>query len=217
MKKALLVVILAVFTANIAIAQEADEFRENWQQTITVPDSEASTIEKLFGAWGKVFPGKYVDAFHKFKETGNADKIEVFEDYQMDFKVDLATKNGFIEISTADTMIATVDGNFNKGDTIVRRNILNAVYWNLKSGNKLFAVSMNDDGEVFSECAIAFYEYDAKKGTLTPRTQTTKKVLDIINDTETFVRLPKEGRDLHYIDYSDYGKQKSIKWNGNGF
>ena len=217
MKKALFAVILAVFTANIAIAQEADEFRENWQQTITVPDSEASTIEKLFEAWGKVFPGKYVDAFHKFKETGNADKIEVFEDYQKDFKVDLATKNGFIEISTADTMIATVDGNFNKGDTIVRRNILNAVYWNLKSGNKLFAVSMNDDGEVFSECAIAFYEYDAKKGTLTPRTQTTKKVLDIINDTETFVRLPKEGRDLHYSDYSDYGKQKTIKWNGNGF
>jgi hypothetical protein len=217
MKKALLFVILAVFTANIIKAQEADEFRENWQQTITVPDSNASTIEKLFEAWGKVFPGKYVDAFHKFKETGNADKIEFLWGFENDFKVELAPKNGFLEIDGTFVLHLPEDNQGQMSGDVTKTHILTAVIWNLQNGNKLFAVSINDDGEVFAECAIAFYEYDAKKGTLTPRIQTTQKVLDIIKDTETFVRLPKEGRDLHYIDYGDYGKQKTIKWNGNGF
>ena len=217
MKKALLVVIMALFTANIAMAQEADEFRENWQQTIIVPDSETSTIEKLFEAWGKVFPGKYVDAFNKFKETGNADKIEFLWGFENDFKVELAPKNGFLEIDGTFVLHLPEDNQGQMSGDVTKTHILTAAIWNLQNGNKLFAVSINDDGEVLAECAIAFYEYDAKKGTLTPRTQTTQKVLDIINDTETFVRLPKEGRDLHYIDYGDYGKQKTIKWNGNGF
>ena len=217
MKKVLFIAILVVFAANVANAQEAGVVKESWQKTITVPASQASTIEQLFRAWGNAFPGAYVNAFNKFMETGKADKIEVFEDFYMDFKVDFAPKNGYIEISTADTMIATENANFSIGDTIVRSNILAAVYWNLKNGNKLFAVSINDDGEIFPECALAFYEYDAAKGTLSPCPKMVKKVLDIIDDDEdTFVILPKQGRDLKFYDFRTDG-EKTIKWNGNGF
>lgn len=217
MKKVLFIAILVVFAANVANAQEAGVVKESWQKTITVPASQASTIEQLFRAWGNAFPGAYVNAFNKFMETGKADKIEVFEDFYMDFKVDFAPKNGYIEISTADTLIATENANFSIGDTIVRSNILAAVYWNLKNGNKLFAVSINDDGEIFPECALAFYEYDAAKGTLSPCPKMVKKVLDIIDDDEdTFVILPKQGRDLKFYDFRTDG-EKTIKWNGNGF
>lgn len=217
MKKAFLIAILVAFATNIANAQEAEEVRETWQKTITVPDSQASTIEKLFAAWGNEFPGKYVDAFNKFKKTGKADKIEVYENNFSNFKVDLAPKNGYIGISAADTTIAEVDGNFRKGDTIVREQILNAVYWNLDNGNILFGISMENDGEIFPECALAFYEYDVKKGTLSPRPKIVQKVMAIIdNDTEIFIKLPKEGRDLKYYEYSIDG-YKTIKWKGNGF
>ena len=200
-----------------AKAQDAEEFREKWQKTITVSESQTTTIEKLFTAWGKQLPGQYVDAFNKFKKTGKADKIEAYENLFRDFKVDLAPKNGYIEISAADTMIAEVDGNFRKGDTIVRVHILNAAYWNLPNGNKLFGISIEDDGEIFAECALAFYEYDVNKGTLSPRPKMVQKVMAIVNDdTETFIKLPKEGRDLNYYDYSIDG-YKTIKWKGNGF
>ena len=217
MKKTLFIAILAIFAANVANAQYAGDVKETWQKTINVPTSEASMIEKLFTAWGAEFPGMYVNAFNKFKETGKAKHVEIYEDAYADFKVDFAPKNGYIEISTADTMIATVDGNFLKGDTVIRQNILTAVYWNLKSGNKLFAVSINDDGEIFPECALAFYEYDAAKGTLSPRPKIVKKVMDTIDDDEdTFVILPKQGKDLKFYDYRISG-MKTIKWNGNGF
>ena len=168
-----------------AYAQDAELVKETWQKTITVTASEAPMIEKLFTAWGKEFPGKYVDAFNKFKSTGKADKVEIYEDLTMDFVVLFEPKNGYIEISNADTMIATVDGNFIKGDTIIRQHILSAVYWNLQNGNKLFAISINDDGEILPECALAFYEYDATKGTLNPRPKIVKKVMDIITMTKT--------------------------------
>ena len=214
-KQFLLALVLMVGMA--AYAQDAEELKESWQKTITVPASEAPLIEKLFTAWGHEFPGMYVDAFNQFKQTGKANNIDYYGN-PLDFTVDFAPKNGYIEISTADTMIAEVDGNFNKGDTIIRRHILTSVYWSLKNGNKLFAVSINDDGEVFAECALMFYEYDATKGKLSPRPEIVKNVLDNIHDDEdTFVILPKEGRDLHYIDYFDEGKLKTIKWNGNGF
>ena len=217
MKKALFITVLALFTTCIANAQNAYEIKENWQKTVSVPASEAPLIEKLFTAWGAEFPGMYVNAFNQFKETGKAKHVEIYEDAYADFKVDFAPKNGYLEIVTADTMIATVDGNFLKGDTIIRSNILMAVYWNLKNGNKLFAVSINDDGEIFPECALAFYEYDAAKGTLSPRPKIVKKVMDTINDDEdTFVVLPKQGKDLKFYDYQ-IGGMKTIKWNGNGF
>ena len=217
MKKALIIAILAVCIANIAKAQNADEVKESWQKNITVPASQDPTIEKLFTAWGKEFPGKYVDAFNKFKKTGKADKIEIYEDNYRDFKVDLAPKNGFLEISTADTMICDVNANFSIGDTVIRVNILTAVYWNLQNGNKLFAVSIEDDGEIFPECALAFYEYDINKGTLTPRPKIVQKVMDIINNSEDiFIVLPKEGKDLEFYDSQIEGMQ-TIKWNGNGF
>lgn len=216
MKKYLFIMAVLLVGAT-AYAQDAEEVKETWQKTITVPASQASTIEKLFTAWGKAFPGKYVDAFNKFKKTGKADKVEVFEDFFMDFKVDLAPKNGFLEISTADTMIATENANFSIGDTVIRVNILTAVYWNLPNGNQLFGVSIDDDGEIFPVCALAFYEYDAKKGTLSPRPKIVQKVLDIIDDDEdTFVLLPKEGKDLKFYDFRT-GGMKNIKWTGNGF
>ena len=217
MKRLVLLTVVAVVLGYTANAQDAEELREHWQKTVTVPASQATTIEELFTAWGKQFPGQYVDAFNKFKKTGKADKIEVYEDNFSNFNVDLAPKNGFIEISTADTMIAEVDGNFRKGDTIVRKHILNAAYWNLNNGNKLFGISIEDDGEIFAECALVFYEYDLNKGTLSPRPQMVQKVMAIVNDdTETFIILPKEGRDLKYYDYSIDG-YKTIKWKGNGF
>ena len=148
----------ALLVGVAAYAQNAYDVKETWQKTVNVPTSEAPLIEKLFTAWGAEFPGMYVDAFNKYKETGKAKHIEIYEDAYADFKVECAPKNGYIEISTADTMIATENANFSIGDTIIRRNILTAVYWNLKSGNKLFAVSINDDGEIFPECALAFYD-----------------------------------------------------------
>lgn len=194
----------ALLVGVAANAQNAFDVKDTWQKTILVPTSEAPIIEKLFTAWGAEFPGMYVDAF-------------LNKDAKADFKVELAPKNGYIEISTADTMIATENANFSIGDTIIRRNILTAVYWNLKSGNKLFAVSINDDGEIFPECALAFYEYDAAKGTLSPRPKIVKKVMDIIDDDEdTFVILPKQGKDLQFYDFRT-GGMKTIKWNGNGF
>ena len=220
MKKLVLLAIVAVVLGYTAKAQDAEEFRENWQKTITVPASQATTIEKLFTAWGKQFPGQYVDAFNKFKKTGKANKIEVYENFFRDFKVDLAPRNGYIEISTADTMIAQVDANFRKGDTIVRKHILNAAYWNLPSGNKLFGISIEDDGEIFAECALAFYEYDVNKGTLSPSPKMVQKVMAIVNDDpETFIILPKEGRDLKYLDFNPHGDitYKTIKWKGKGF
>ena len=117
-------------------------------------------------------------------------------------------------------MIAQVDANFRKGDTIVRKHILNAAYWNLPSGNKLFGISIEDDGEIFAECALAFYEYDVNKGTLSPSPQMVKKVMAIVNDDpETFIILPKEGRDLKYLDFNPHGDitYKTIKWKGKGF
>lgn len=207
----------ALLVGVAANAQNAFDVKDTWQKTILVPTSEAPIIEKLFTAWGAAFPGMYVNAFNKNKETGKAKHVEIYEDAYADFTVEFAPKNGYIEISTADTMIATENANFSIGDTIIRRNILTAVYWNLKSGNKLFAVSINDDGEIFPECALAFYEYDVEKGTLSPRPKIVKKVLDIIDDDEdTFVILPKQGKDLQFYDFRT-GGMKTIKWNGNGF
>ena len=41
--------------------------------------------------------------------------------------------------------------------------------------------------------------------------------MDIINDDEdTFVVLPKQGKDLTFYDFQ-IGGMKTIKWNGNGF
>ena len=214
MKRALLIAILAVFATSIVNAQDAYEVKETWQKTITVPDSQASTIEKLFTAWGKEFPGIYVDAFNKFKATGKADKIKIYDD-EMDFNVEFAPKNGYLEINGTYVFIITQDG---ITEEFSRNHILAATYWSLPNGNKLFGVSINDDGEVFPECALVFYEYDVAKGTLTPRPQIVQKVMDFIQDDEdTFVILPKEGRDLHYTDFLDDGKLKTIKWTGNGF
>ena len=74
MKKLVLLTIVAVVLGYTAKAQDAEEFREHWQETITVPASQTTTIEKLFTAWGKQFPGQYVDVFNKFKKTGKAAK-----------------------------------------------------------------------------------------------------------------------------------------------
>ena len=44
-----------------------------------------------------------------------------------------------------------------------------------------------------------------------------EQLLDAIgHDSETFVKLPKAGRDLKFVS-SENGAEKTIKWNGNGF
>jgi hypothetical protein len=220
MKKILLIALLAVFATITASAQtydyDVDELRDNWEKTISVPASDAPIVEKLFKAWSKEFPTTFAEIFNTYKKTGDTKNQSLY-----DYKVDYAPKNGFIEVYGSWSMIADEDCNFSKGDTITREDILQAVYWNLQNGNKLFGVSVKVDGEIFANCAVFFYEYNVAKNVLTPRTDITKKVLEIIGeDQETFVQLPKVGRDIKYQGY-DYKAEKMtdmlIKWNGNGF
>lgn len=212
MKKFLFIALLAVLAASTASAQDPEELRDTWQKTITVPNSQTTIVEKLFNAWGKEFPGSFVEIFDTYKKTGKTDNQGL-----SDYKVDLAPKNGFIEIYGSWSMTVEEDCNFAKGDVVTREQILQAVYWNLPNGNKLFGVSIKSDGEIFADCTVMFYEYNVAKGTMTPRADIVKKVMTAIeDDTETFVKLPKEGRDLKYYDYSS-GGDKAIKWNGNGF
>ena len=216
MKNSILIAILAVFAFNAATAQifdyDVDEIRDSWNKTITVPASDAPIVEKLFKAWSKEFPTVFAGIFDTYKKTGTTKNQGLY-----DYKVDYAPKNGFIEIYGSWTRIAEVDGNYAKGDTITKEHILHAVYWNLPSGNKLFGVSIEADGECFANCAVFFYEYNASKGTLVPRADIVKNVMTIVgDDTEIFVKLPKTGRDLKYNDFSSE-TDKVIKWNGNGF
>ena len=199
MNKLLIIAVMAVCAAGHAYAQEAEEVKDAWQKIITVPASQTSVIEKLFNAWGAQFPGKFVDAFNKYKKTGKADRVRYYGEFA-DFKVAFAPKNGYIEISME----------------AEKEHTLTAVYWNLPNGNNLLGVSICDAGEIFNNCTLAFYEYNTAKGTLTPREGTTNKVLNQINNEEVFVILPKEGKDLKYYDYPS-GTYKTIKWNGNGF
>lgn len=220
MKRLLIIALLAIITAINASAQDydwdVDNLRDNWNKTITVPASDAPIVDKLLQAWGKEFPFALVEIYDIYKKTGKTDNQGLY-----DYKVDYAPKNGFIEIYGSWSMTAEEDGNFKKGDTITREQILQAVYWNLPSGNKLFGVSIEVDGEIFANCTVMFYEYNVAKNVLTPRTDITKKVLGIIEeDTETFVKLPKVGRDIKYKGYDTKAEKMTdmlIKWNGNGF
>ena len=206
MKKIIMIALLAVFATITASAQKAENVIKNWQKTISVPNSQATIIEKLFTAWAKEFPGYFVEAFNKGKQTGHAENIKFNEEYNFDFQVDFAPKNGYLQI------LAEVQLD----------EVLTAVYWNLPNGNKLFAVSIHECQECgecgeeadYAKCdfALAFYEYNATKATLTPRPEISKKILAQTD----YVRLPKEGRDLSYWDEKSQS-EKIIKWNGNGF
>ena len=70
MKKTLFIAIMAIFTANFANAQNAEDLSLNGNKTISVAASQAPVIEKLFTAWGKEFPGEFVEIFNTFKKTG---------------------------------------------------------------------------------------------------------------------------------------------------
>lgn len=220
MKKISIIAIMALFATNIANAQDPEELRDSWQKTITVRATQDPIVERFFTAWGEEFPGKIVDLFYEYKySNGRIDKQD-----KDSVNVDYAPKNGFIEIYSSKSTVVKEDGNFVKGEVITRENILQAVYWNLPSGNKLFGVSIKVDEEIFSNCAVMFYEYDATKGNLTPRADIVKSVMEKMGisyppegeDAEIFVKLPKQGRDLKYFDYAA-GADKVIKWNGNGF
>ena len=198
MKKLLLIMAAALIGFNAAEAQRPKELVNTWEETITVPASQANIIEKLFMAWGKQFPGDYVDAFVDFKKNPTW-----YTSGSGPFLIDYAPKNGYVNI------LATVQLEL----------ALTAVYWNLPNGNKLFGVFVNEcyEGEGGTEdanCdgALAFYEYNATKGTMTPRPDVVKKVLSITNSPN----LPKEGRDIDYWDRKT-GEHKTIKWTGNGF
>lgn len=206
MKKLFIIALMIVLSINIANAQKAKNVIDNWQKTISVPTSQATIIENLYTAWAKQFPGCYWEAFNKGKKTGHAENIKFNEDNNLDFQIDFAPKNGYLQILAEVQLEET----------------LTAVYWNLPNGNKLFAVSIHECEEC-SECgeeseytkcdfALAFYEYNATKATLTPRPDISKKILAQTN----YVRLPKEGRDLSYWDENSQS-EKTIKWNGNGF
>lgn len=223
MKRIFIIALLAVFATITASAQMyddyVDELRDTWQKTITVPNSQAPVVEKLLLAWGKEFPNEFMEIFDTYKKTGDTKNQGLYN-----YKVDYAPQNGFIEIYGSWSMIAEVDGNFAKGDTITREHIFQAVYWNLPNGNKLFGVSVEIDGEIFANCTVMFYEYNASKGTLKPRTDVVNRIYDKMGisnppegeEEEIFVKLPKVGRDLKYKDYST-DVEKVIKWNGNGF
>lgn len=220
MKRLLVIALLAVFATITASAQtydyDVDEIRDNWEKTITVPAWDAPIVEKLFKAWSKEFPTTFAGIFDQYQKAGNTNNQGLY-----DYKVDYAPKNGFIEIYGTWSVTAEEDGNFKKGDVITKENILHAVYWNLPNGNKLFGVSVKADGECLANCAVFFYEYNVAKNVLTPRTDITKKVLEIIGeDQETFVQLPKVGRDIKYKGYDVKAEKMTdfvIKWNGNGF
>ena len=68
MKKFLLIVAAALLGFTATNAQAPSDVNKTWEKTITVPASQASVLEKLFTAWGKQFPGDYVDAFADFKK-----------------------------------------------------------------------------------------------------------------------------------------------------
>ena len=198
MKKLLLIVAAALIGFNAAEAQNPTEVRESWEKTITVPASQATIVEKLFTAWGKQFPGDYVDAFADFKK-----KPTWYTSGEGPYIIDFAPKNGYLNITA----------------TMQLELALTAVYWNLPNGNKLFGLTINEcheggEGPDDAECefALAFYEYNASKGTMTPRPDLVKKVL---GQTD-YVNLPKEGRDLEYYDRKSES-YKTIKWTGNGF
>ena len=198
MKKFLLIAAAALIGFNAAEAQNPTEVRESWEKTITVPASQATIVEKLFTAWGKQFPGDYVDAFADFKK-----KPTWYTNGEGPYIIDFAPKNGYLNIMA----------------TVQLELALTAVYWNLPNGNKLFGVTINEcheggEGPDDAECefALAFYEYNASKGTMTPRPDLVKKVL---GQTD-YVNLPKEGRDLEYYDRKSES-YKTIKWTGNGF
>ena len=98
MKKILFIALLAVLAASTASAQDPEELRDTWKKTITVPNSQTTIVEKLFTAWGKEFPGNFVEIFDTYKKTGKTNNQGLY-----DYKVDLAPKNGFITVSLKST------------------------------------------------------------------------------------------------------------------
>ena len=164
MKKILIITFLAVFAACTANAQNVLQIEESWQKTITVPESQDPLIEKLFTAWGKEFPGVYVNAFKQYKETGKAKNVEYVGE-KFNFKVIYMPKKGEIYMSS---------------DTLHSHSyLLQAYYWDLRNGNKLFGVSVFEN---FGSSAWAFYEYNATNGTLTPRPDLVNKLRGIIGE-----------------------------------
>ena len=145
MKKALLIAILAVFATNIANAQDPEELENTWQKNISVKESQDPIVERLFMSWAEEFPGMLVDKFYEYKFTdGKIDKQDLDT-----VNVDYAPKNGFIEIYFSNSFVVDAEGNFEKGEVVTRENILQAVYWNLPSGNKLFGVSIKVEEEIW--------------------------------------------------------------------
>ena len=188
MKKILFITLLAIFAAITASAQTASQIAESWQKTITVPESKDPLIDRLFTAWGKEFPGLYVNAFKQYKETGKAKNIEYVGE-KFNFKVTYTPKTGNLDITS------------DKNNDLH----LNASVWEIRKDKILLGVS------VFEEMcagALALYEYNSAKGILSPRPDLVNKVRDFVGEENagTTCFLPYATT----IDCLRIGEHKSI-------
>ena len=188
MKKFLFIAFIAIFAACTANAQNVLQIEESWQKTITVPESKDPLIDRLFTAWGKEFPGLYVNAFKQYKETGKAKNIEYVGE-KFNFKVTYTPKTGNLDITS------------DKNNDLH----LNASVWEIRKDKILLGVS------VFEEMcagALALYEYNSAKGILSPRPDLVNKVRDFVGEENagTTCFLPYATT----IDCLRIGEHKSI-------
>ena len=188
MKKFLFIAFIAIFAAITANAQNVLQIEESWQKTITVPESKDPLIDRLFTAWGKEFPGLYVNAFKQYKETGKAKNIEYVGE-KFNFKVNYTPKTGNLDITS------------DKNNDLH----LYASVWEVRKDKILLGVS------VFEEMcagALALYEYNSAKGILSPRPDLVNKVRDFVGEENagTTCFLPYATT----IDCHRIGEYKSI-------
>lgn len=166
MKKILSIAILAVFAVCTASAQSPETLWNTWQKTITVPESQDPLIDRLFTAWGKEFPGVYINVFNQYKATGKTKNVEIGGE-KLNFKVAYKPKTGDFHMFS---------------DTLHSHDYyLEASYWDLNNGNKLFGISVYEDRSV---SAWAFYEYNSAKGTLSPRPDLVNKLRELIGEED---------------------------------
>ena len=185
--------------------EESIAIEKSWQKTITVPESQDPLIEKLFTAWCKECPSWYTEAFNKYQETGKA-KPFVWNGYQMDYSC-----NKYLEINSIDILCSYKDFRSVKYAYTLYTSI-----WTLKNGNPLFSIFVGED--VFINM-LAFYEYNAAKGTLTPRPDIADKVWNLVGDNNknrTYIYIKSNSYNVEFFDHNTKQRNK-IQWDINEF